>query len=357
MTNKLKLLASASGVAVAVLGATPAFAAGTASGTSITNTATVNYQVGGVAQTAVNASVAFTVDRKINLTVAEVANVTTTVAPGQTAAVTTFTVTNTSNATLDIGLSVTQITGGTASHGGTDNFDVTAPTMAVDTNGNGTYEAGTDTVVTYLDELAADASRTVFIIANIPVGQANASVAEVNLIGQARESGVAGTQGAVSTETTGANTAGVDTVFADTAGTATGDVARDGRHSDDDDYTVQTALLTVAKQSRIVSDPFNGTTNPKMIPGATVEYCIVVVNAAGGGAADSVAISDPIPANTTFVAGSIRLSGTYTGTVPTGTCNADGVAGGTFASNTVSGSLGTIATGTTRTLYFNVTVN
>jgi uncharacterized repeat protein (TIGR01451 family) len=113
----------------------------------------------------------------------------------------------------------------------------------------------------------------------------------------------------------------------------------------------------VTKQSRVLSDPFNLAVNPKMIPGATVEYCIVVVNAAGGGAADSVAISDAIPANTTFVAGSIRLNGTYTGTVPTGTCNGDGVAGGSFAANTVSGNLGTIAAGNTRTLYFNVTIN
>lgn len=357
MPMKFKLLAAGATLAVALGTGGVANAAGTASGTTITNNVSVNYSVGGVAQTAVNASNNFTVDRRINLTVAEVGTVTTTVAPGQTAAVTTFTVTNTSNAALDLGLSVTQPAGGTAPHGGTDNFDMTGVQIAVDTNGNGTYEAGTDTIVTWLDELAADASRTVFVIANVPAGQANGSVAEVNLIAQAREAGVAGTQGAISTETAGANTAGVDTVFGDAAGTATGDVARDGRHSDDDDYTVQAALLSVTKQSRVVSDPFNGTTNPKMIPGATVEYCIVVVNAAGGGAADSVSISDAIPANTTFTAGSIRINGTYTGTVPTGTCNADGVVGGSFAANTVSGNLGTVAAGTTRTLYFSVTIN
>jgi uncharacterized repeat protein (TIGR01451 family) len=357
MTIYLKRLAVFGGLAAGMLGATPAFAAGTASGTTITNNVSVNYSVGGVSQTALNASNNITVDRRINLTVVEVGTVTTTVAPGQTAAVTTFTVTNTSNAALDLGLSVTQPVGGTAAHGGTDNFDVTGVQIAVDTNGNGTYEAGTDTIVTFLDEIAADAARTVFVLGNIPAGQANGSVAEVNLVAQAREAGTAGSQGAVSTETAGANTAGVDTVFGDTAGTAAGDGARDGRHSDDDDYTVLAALLSVTKQSRVLSDPFNLAVNPKMIPGATVEYCIVVVNAAGGGAADSVAISDAIPANTTFVAGSIRLNGTYTGTVPTGTCNGDGVAGGSFAANTVSGNLGTIAAGNTRTLYFNVTIN
>lgn len=357
MTSKFKLLATASGMTVAVLGATPAFAAGTTAGSTITNTATVNYQVGGVAQTAINASNAFTVDRKVNLTVAEVGSATTAVSPGATAQVTTFTVTNTSNDVLDIGLTAAQLAGGTAEHGGTDSFDVTGLTMYVDTNGNGTYDAGTDTAITYIDELAADASRTIFLVGNVPLGTANGAVAGVTLTGQARASGTAGTQGAVLTETTGANTAGVDTVFADTTGTAAGDAARDGKHSDGDDYTVSAATLTVTKQSRLISDPFNGTTNPKLIPGAIVEYCIVVTNAAGGASATNVAITDPLPAQTTFVAASSFLNGTYTGSVPTGTCNADGTAGGSVTAGTLSGTLGTIAAGTTRTLYFRVTIN
>lgn len=356
MTTKLKLLATAGGVAIAVLGANPAFAAGTTANSTITNTATVNYQVGGVAQNSINASNNITVDRRINLTVAEVGNATTTVSPGQTLRATAFTVTNTSNAPLDFGLAIVQQAGGTASHGGTDTFDVTAPFFAIDVNNNGTYEAGTDTVVTYLDEVAADASRTVLIVANIPLGETNGEVADVALVAQAREAGTAGTQGAVVTQTAGANTAGMDTVFGDAAGT--NDAARDGQHSDDDDYTIAAPTLTVTKQSRVVSDPFNGTTNPKMIPGATVEYCIVVANAAGGAAADSVAISDPVPAQTTYDAGyGIFQSGTYTGSTPTGTCNLDGTAGGSFSAGTVNGTLGTLAAGATRTIYFRVTIN
>lgn len=357
MTNTLKHLAMASGVAVAVLGATPAFAAGTAAGSTITNTATVNYQVGGVAQTAINASNSIIVDRKITLTVAEVGSATTSVAPGATAQVTSFTVTNTSNDTLDLGLTAAQLAGGTAKHGGTDNFDVTGLGMFVDTNGNGVYDAGTDQAVTYLDEMAPDTSRTVFIVANIPISRVNGDVAGVTLTAQARAGGTAGSQGAVIVETAGANTAAMDTVFADAAGPAAGDAARDGKASDGDDYTVSAPTLTVTKQSRVVSDPINGSTNPKLIPGAVVEYCIVVANAAGGAAANSVAISDPLPAQTTFVASSSFLNGTYTGTAPTGTCNLDGTAGGSVAAGTLSGTLGTIAAGTTRTLYFQVTIN
>lgn len=358
MTRNFKLLATGSCLVLAILTATPALAAGTASGTTITNTVTVNFQVGGVAQTASTGSNAITVDRKVAIRVQESGTATTTVVPGQTAAVTTFTVTNDTNATIDIGLTAAQLAGGSAAHGGTDNFDVTSLGMFVDTNANGTYDAGTDTAVTYLDEVAADGVRTVFIVGTVPASRVNGDVAGVTLQGQAREGGAAATQGTIITATAGANTAGVDTVLFDSAGVVAGDVANDGKASDDDDFTVSAAILNVYKQSRIVSDPVNGTTNPKMIPGATIEYCIVVSNGAGGASATSVNISDPLPAQTTYDTGyGIFQSGTYTGTAPSGTCNLDGSAGGTFSAGTVSGTLGTINPGTTRTLYFRATIN
>lgn len=351
MTSKLYHLGSGSLLAIAIVGSSPAFAAGTTAGSTITNTATINYQVGGVSQPSINDSDAFVVDRKIDLTVAEVGNATTVVVPGQSGAVTTFTVTNTSNATLDFALTATQTAGGTASHGGTDNYDVTAVTLYRDTNGNGTYDAGTDTAVTFLDELAADASVTVFAVANVPTGRATGDVANIRLTATGREGGTGGSQGAALTQTAGANTAGMDTVFADAAGVT--DAARDAAHSDDDDYTVSTATLTLDKRSIVVSDPVNGTTDPKLIPGAVVEYCIAVSNAAGGAAASSVAVSDILPATLTYVASSIRLNGTTTGM----TCNADGSAGGSFSSGTVSGTITTVAAGDTRTLVFRATVN
>ena len=355
MKTNIKLLLASSGIAIAALGVTPAFAAGTTAGSTITNNVTVNYTVGSVAQTAINQSNNITVDRKINLTVVEVGTATTSIVPGQSAAVTTFTVTNTSNSVLDLGLTAAQTAGGTAAHGGTDNFDLTGVTMYVDTGTqNGTYEAGTDLAVTYLDEIAADGAKTIFVVANVPISRVNGDVANVTLTAQALEGGTASSQGAVVTQTAGANTAGMDTVFADAAGVASGDTARDGKHSDDDDYTVSAPVLTVTKQSRIVSDPLNGTTNPKMIPGATVEYCIVVANAASAATANSVNIGDTLPTQTTYDSGyGIFQNGTYT----TGTCNLDGTAGGTFSAGAVSGTLGSVAGGTTKTLYFRVTIN
>ncbi len=357
--NRISKFLGSSGVfALSALIAQPAMAAGTASGTTITNTVTVNYQVGGVAQTATSASNTVTVDRKISLTVAEVGTTTTQVSPGQTNAVTAFTVTNSSNATLDFALSAVQA-GATGKHGNPDTFDATNVRVFVDTNSNGSFDSGTDQQVTYLDELAADQSRTVFVVSDIPLGQVTGDVAAVTLTATAREGGTAASQGAALTETnTGttneANPTFVDTVFADGAGVS--DAARDAAYSATDDYTVLAALLTILKSSKVVTDPFNGTTNPKAIPGATIEYCISIANAAGAATATAVSIVDPLPTNVTYDSGfGIFVNGTVT----SGACNADGSAGGSYDSGTttVSGTLSDIAAGQERTMRFRATVN
>lgn len=320
---------------------------------------TVNYQVGGVAQTQASASNSFRVDRKVAVTVAEVGNTTTQVSPSQTTAVTTFTVTNNSNATLDFSLSALQQNGGAGPHSNTDNFNSTNTRVYVDTNANGVYDAGTDQQAMFLDELGADQSRTVFVTVDIPADRVTGDVSVVTLTAAARESGTVGVEGAALTQT---NTGSlnevdpnfVDTVFADSAGAT--DSARDAAHSASDDYTVQAAALTVLKHSKVVSDPLNGTSNPKAIPGATIEYCISVANAAGSATANSVAIVDPLPSTVTYDAGyGIFLGGTMTG----GACNSDGSAGGGYdaGTTTVSGTLTNVAAATARTLRFRATIN
>jgi uncharacterized repeat protein (TIGR01451 family) len=354
MTSKLNTVGIIGLAAITSLAATPALAAGTTAGTTITNTATVDYQVGGVAQGQQSASNNFTVDRKINLLVEEVGTVTTSVVPGQTNAVTTFQLTNSSNEVLDFALVASQIVGGTAAHGGTDTFDATNVRIYRDNTVTGTvgsWDVGDTLLTGFVDELVVDTAIRLFVVADIPTGLANNAVAGVTLRATAREGGTAASQGAAITETAGANTAGKDTVFADIAG-VTGDAARDGSHSDNDDYTVQTATLAVTKTSRVISDPFNNTTNPKLIPGAVVEYCIAVANS-GSAAATSVVINDAVPGQLTFSAGTILLNGTVTGV----TCNADGAAGGSYAAPNVSGTIATIAAGATRTLVFRATVN
>jgi uncharacterized repeat protein (TIGR01451 family) len=348
----MRLLVTVSSLAVAALAATPALAEGTAAGTTITNQVSLSYKVGGVDQTAVTASNSFTVDRKVNLTVAEVGDTTTSVSPGQQSAVTTFDVTNASNAPLDFALAVSQLSGGTATHGGTDNFNGTEIKIFRDTNGNGSFDAGTDLEASYLDQVAADQTQRVFVVLNIPLGRSTGDVAGVRLTATAAEATAAGSQGATVTQTTGANTAGVDTVFAD-AGTIGGNTAYDGIHFDEDDYTILAASLTATKTSRVISDPVNGTTNPKMIPGAVVEYCIAVANGSGSATASNVNVTDTLPGETDYLAAfGVKLNGTVTGA----TCNADGAGSGSYASGVVSGTLADLLAGEARTLVFRVTV-
>lgn len=277
-----------------------AMAAGTVAGTTISNAATVNYLVGGVSQPAiVSNTVDFVVDRKINLTAATLDVAAVPVAPGSSGNVLKFTVTNNGNGTQDFqlgGIAVT--TGAAAKFGGLlDAVDATSVAAYADSNANGTYEAGLDTV-TYIDELAPDASKTVFLVATFPTGQANGSISSYHLLAEARVGGAAAALGAVLTETAGADTPGsVDIVFADGQGSATAsDASRDAKHSSQSDYVINGANLSIAKTSTVISDPFNAGVNPKAIPGAVVEYTITVTNAAGGASATGITVSDSLNA-------------------------------------------------------------
>ena len=177
------------------------------------------------------------------------------------------------------------------------------------------------------------------------------------MTGTGREAGGVGTQGAALVQPTGANTSGMDTVFGDGAGAT--DALRDAADSERDDYTVSAAALTAIKSSRIISDPLNGTTNPKMIPGATIQYCIAISNGAGAAPATTITVTDPIPANLTYDSTfGVRTNGTATiaGSPAVATCAADTTGTGTMASNTVSGTIASITAGQTRTVVFQATI-
>src|ERR1044072_4127581 len=190
-----------------------AYANGTASGTTISNQATVDYSVGGVAQTQItSAAASFVVDTKIDFNVAEVSLNATQTHPGQTNVVATFSVTNTGNSTqgylLPAGNEVN-----TTLFTDQDNIQVNNIRTFVDSNGNGTYDAGTEpaTNINSLANGAAGVSVTVFVVADVPAGAANNSYANVRLTAQATP--VRSTTPVA--QTAGADTAGVDVVYAD----------------------------------------------------------------------------------------------------------------------------------------------
>jgi uncharacterized repeat protein (TIGR01451 family) len=342
MSQLLRFGAAASITAVACGLASPAFAAQTVAGSSITNSVTVTYKVGGVSQNAVTASDTFTVDRKVNLTIVEEGSATTSVSPGQAAAVTSFLVSNLSNAPIDILFAASNLTG--------DNYDVANFKIYLDTDNSGGYTAG-DTLVTYLDQVAAETSNIrVLVVADVPLGQTSGQVANIRLTGTAADALTIGSPGTALVQTTTANTSGVDTVFADT--NANGNVARDGIDFAQDSYTILTAALTATKTSRLISDPLNGFTNPKAIPGATIEYCISVNNASGT-PATAVDISDTLPSTTAYdPAFGVKTNGTTSA----GTCTA-GTTSGSYAGGVVTGTIPSVAVGETRNVVFRATVN
>jgi hypothetical protein len=363
--------------ALGLLSAAPALAAGTLAGTSIVNTASVNYQVGGVAQTAVTASNTVAVDRKINVVVANT-GATTSVSPGQTNAVTTWTLTNTSNDTVDFALAATaQPTGQTAQHGATTAF---LPTMTNvkyyrDPNATGSITGSGVTQVTYLDEVAPDTTVNILVVVDIPLSATNGQVGGIFLTGTTAAGGLAGTQGsALACNNSAASTAGIDNVCAEGAGALSGDVANDGRHSGKGDYTVAAPVLSVNKVMSIISDPIVGGSNPKAIPGSVVEYCIVVANGTGGATVTNLTVGDPLPQAaaspfTPYVAYSVGsnniwLNATVSGSGASATCaggtQVSGDAGFTAQSGAtpanVSGALNNLTAGSSTGLRFRVTI-
>jgi len=180
---------------------TAVLAVGTDAGTPIDNFATVGYKVGGVVQTAIDSPITqFVVDQVVDLTVAEADGADTDVSPSETGAIARFTVTNTGNETQDFDLGIFDLIGGTV-FGNLDTINADLLTIVIDANGNDVYDAGTDTVATFIDELSADDLNpdplldnvvSVFILGNIPASAANGDAINVDLIATAHKAGGAG---------------------------------------------------------------------------------------------------------------------------------------------------------------------
>lgn len=370
MRQSKRLLGAVSAVALVAMSSTPALAVGTTAGDTITNSVSVSYQVGNDPNTTqtVTDSDTFTVDRVIDVNVNLTSVSPVTVAPGQTQAVLAFDVTNLSNDVVDLDLS-TVLTGGTAAN-------IENITIYADLDGDGVLDQAEIDAgpITFLDEVAADdgaGSETikVLVVADITTDAVNTDTFDIVLIADAHEAGAAGLGVEINANNGDANTAGEDTVLADGSGTAEEGVAG-GDHSDEGSFSVAGALVTVVKSSRIVSDPVNGTTNPKAIPGAVIEYCIAVTNAAGAADATAVTVNDDLPGDVSFTAGSGIFLGTATvdssGATPVATCSggvdeeggdATFTAGGANGAGVINGTLADIPASTTSSVYFEVTIN
>ncbi|WP_246202905.1 proprotein convertase P-domain-containing protein [Sphingomonas lacunae] len=121
------------------------------------------------------------------------------------------------------------------------------------------------------------------------------------------------------------------------------------------------ATLSIAKSSSVISDPVNGTTNPAMIPGAVVRYCLLVTNP-GSATTTAIAVTDTIPANLTYVPGSMASGTSCAGATTAEDDNASGADesdpfGAQLSGTTIIGTAASIGPASTFALRFSATVN
>jgi uncharacterized repeat protein (TIGR01451 family) len=273
---------------LAVVGAPLAsHAAGTPAGTSIQNTAQVSYTLGSSTVTASSNTSSVTVAEILDA-VLTIAAPTVQVSAGATTQELVFTLTNTGNGTEAFDL--TALSAGVVG----DDFDPTLATPAIyfDTDNSGdfsaadvAYSAGANDPV-----LAADASVRLIVVNGIPNTAVNGNRGRSQLTAAAASgsSDIPGTSFGL------VGDGGVEAV----AGTTGGDAVLFG------EYLVADVLLTAVKSQTIV-DQFAGA---RPLPGARINYQIVVT-ASGSGTATATGFSDLVPANTTYVAGSLELNG------------------------------------------------
>ena len=302
-----------------------------AAGDVINNTAVIRYDLGGT-PTVSNASTTFIEDRIINFVVTDDnGGIAVPVISNMIGAVMQFTLTNTGNDTQDFLLTALDSSPNPFS-APPETFDPVLIQVFVE---SGTtpigYQVTEDTAV-FVDELAAGDSVTIYVVSNLPAIAAN-EVAAITLIAQSAEGGAVG-EGAVidaddnarispagtfggTTTPGGASSSSIDsaatmeTVFNDPAGLNPEDIATNlaqdvignGQHADTGAYQVTPPVII--NKTVTVIDTLGGT-DPHT--GATLRYQLDVT-IAGNTAVDELVISDLIPANTTYVSGSISLNG------------------------------------------------
>lgn len=259
-------------------------AVGTTAGTSIQSAAQISYSINGAVGTATS--------NTVNVIVVEVLDAVVTVAgtagvsPGETHQELVFTVTNTGNGTETFNLAALSagITG--------DQFDPTlaATPIYFDTDNSNDLSAADTVYVPGSNDpvLAADGAVRVIVVNDIPGSAGDGERGRSRLTATARTG--SGTPG---TFLAGQGDGGVDALVGTTGASA----AIVGEY-------VVTGLQLAAVKSQTIVDQSGGS---RPVPGARINYQIVV-SATGSGTAATAVFSDAIPANTTYVAGSLELN-------------------------------------------------
>ena len=315
-----------------------AFAAGTPANTPISNSATLTYFLGGQPAAPITA-VAPT------LYVAEVINVVLVWQDAAPLAVNapdvgralTFVVTNTGNGSEAFALARNNLIAG-------DQFDpVNAAGGAIylESGAQAGFQAsGPNADIPYLTGLndpvlAADASRVVYVVSDIPTALALGALGNLSLSANSTTPGAAGAQ--PGTSLAGLGQGGVDAVVGG---------SRAQSNAVGGGYIVSGMSLSLLKTVALVRDPLGGSL---VMPGSVLTYQ-VVLTLTGTGVAQNLSFTDPIPANTTYVPASITVDGA----ARSDALDADNAG---FAAGAVGVVFGNTPAPATRIVEFKVTVN
>ncbi|MBE0599649.1 MAG: DUF11 domain-containing protein [Desulfuromonadales bacterium] len=278
-----------------------AAAAPTRAGETISNTATLTYEVGGVNQTpddpiASNAAV-FVVDRLVKPVVT--ADTGTVTGNNGTTQYLNFKVANHGNDRVD--------TTGTEE---TTKFVLTVAEGTLGFTPSVTYEYfnGTDWVAFTSGEVfsipAAENLATDYLqvrIAGIFGVGANDERATYHLVATVVDEG-----GTNKLETTTASDT-ENVIAIDESGSYEGDDAADSVHSASSTFVLQSASLSISKTQIITAGGYGTEGTSYYLPGAIVEYTITLTNS-GSTTADSVEVNDVIPDYTTYVSDSLEAT-------------------------------------------------
>lgn len=269
---------------VALVCAVHAYAAETAAGTVIANTARVNFKIG-TANLTESASAYITVQQIVNVTVTWQNASDVSVAPGSVQQSLLFKVTNTGN-----GADSFTLADSPATVTGTP-FTPADCQIYYDSAGTGVY-GPTDQLYTPGNNdpaLAQNAALNMLVVCNVPSNAADLSLAAMNLAAVSKTaSGTAGTVKA------GGGAGGVDAIVG----------ASGGKGNATGTWQVHNVAFTYTKSAAIVGGP----SGSQPVSGAVIQYTLTVTPG-GSATAQNVVVGDAIPVNTTFVPGSLLLNG------------------------------------------------
>jgi len=298
-----------------------AFAAGTPSGTSITNTLNLSYTVDNQTQTPVVNTETFVVDTKVDFTLTLQSADSQDVTPGKDYTAT-YLLTNLSNATIDFNLSAGNLAGtdivvGLPSNGNTvnDNAELDAVSVRVEADGEydstgtaptSSFDSATD-IATSITDLQADYAQVVYVFVTADDAATDTQIAAANLTAVAADAGTPlstdlsanvqnGTPQIVLADNLFDGTETINSAFEIVSARFTHDVAGSDIPGPGLTFKVindticdpsLTATTTKVDYSSAgctinVGSPAVATTYfPKALPGAMIEYTIVAKNTGG----------------------------------------------------------------------------